>query len=290
IDLITNYDPILLLDCYYMYGFLLQAIERQLRPPRYSSITSQLGQRVAQTWRRGLSRRRWQTSRYWTHEQVRSTAATTNTTTTTTAAAAAAGSTVTQDIEALLILGGMDAVQQVLSHRSCRGRQRALRRFVASLFPQRNKHWRSAWRDLGLDGDGDGFDEDGHVAGGSGGIDLDAISRTKVGLPALHLIWVPQALEVLLKKGVIEEVDFGTAGVVGSEAGSGRGMREFVSGLVGWDVLRYGGVPPPPVDYDDHDDYDDEDEDEEDSEGSDEDTDSEDEDDDDDDENSESDA
>lgn len=63
--------------------------------------------------------------------------------------------------------------------------------------------------------------------------------HTKLAIPALHLIWVPNALNLLLAKEVIEHVDFGGDSSV-------RSTRDFVSDLVGWDILRYSGPPPPP--------------------------------------------
>ena len=51
------------------------------------------------------------------------------------------------------------------------------------------------------------------------------------------MIWVPNALNLLLAKGVIEHVEFGGESSVWS-------LRDFVSDMVGWDILQYSAPPP----------------------------------------------
>ena len=180
-QIMDAYDPILLLDLYHCYGFLLQAFERKLRPPSYAT---------------GLER----LLRGWTAKPA-----------------------TTQEIEVLLMLGGMDMIGRVLGHGAYNERRRALDAFIRALDPAANPGgWRSVWEGLGLD----------PVA-----VPLDRIPATRLGIPALHLIWVPNALNLLLAKEVIEHVDFGGDSSV-------RSTRDFVSDLVGWDILRYSSAPP----------------------------------------------
>ncbi|KAF1988353.1 hypothetical protein K402DRAFT_352400 [Aulographum hederae CBS 113979] len=209
-QIMDKYDPMLLLDCYHMYGFMLQAFERKLRPPA-----------MASTFERFI--------RGWTAKPA-----------------------TTQEIEILLMLGGMDQVQRVLSHRTYNERRKALDNFIKGLSPTKNPaKWREHWTELGVANET---------------IRLDKIPNTKIAVPALHLIWVPNALNLLLQKEIIEHVDFGGDSSV-------RSTRDFVSDLVGYDILRFSSPPPQPLDNDEDDDdvSDSEEEDEDSEDGSDDD-------------------
>ena len=178
------YDPLLLLDLYHCYGFLLQALERRLRPPSYAGPL----ERYVRGW---------------------------------TAAPASA-----RAIEILLLLGGADAVASVLAHRRYADRRAALDAFIAALDPARNPDgWRRAWTDLGVCGDR---------------FPLEDVPTTRIALPALHLVWVPSALSMLLAKDVIENVDF-EGDFVGDL--SARVIHDFVSEMVGFDILRFETAP-----------------------------------------------
>ena len=203
--IMDQYEPLLLLECYHMYGFLLQAFERKLRPPTYASRIEKL-------------------LRGWTAKPATS-----------------------HQIEILLMLGGMDAVQKVLSKRTYNERRRALDVFIRDLSPMQNVNWRTHWRQLGVERDG---------------VDLDRVPQSRIAVPPLPIIWVPSALKLLLEKGVIDDVEFG-------DHSPGRSTRNFVSGLVGYDILRFSSPPAyVPDDSDEDDDLDlaDSDSDDEDSE------------------------
>jgi hypothetical protein len=177
-QIMDAYDPILLLDLYHCYGFLLQAFERKLRPPSYATSLERL-------------------LRGWTAKPA-----------------------TTQEIEVLLMLGGMDMIKNVLRYNTYSERRKALDSFIRNLDPSKNPSgWKSLWSSLGVVE---------HI---------EKIPQTRLGIPALHLIWVPNALNLLLAKEVIEHVDFGGDSSV-------RSTRDFVSDLVGWDILRYSAPPP----------------------------------------------
>ena len=179
-QIMETYDPILLLDLYHCYGFLLQAFERKLRPPSYATGFERL-------------------LRGWTAKPA-----------------------TTHEIEILLMIGGMDKISHILSYRTYSERRKALDTFIRGLYPSLNPHgWRQHWRQLGIDKR----------------IPLDQIPHTQLGIPTLHVIWVPNALNLLLAKGVIEHVEFGGESSVWS-------LRDFVSDMVGWDILRYSAPPP----------------------------------------------
>jgi len=179
-QIMDTYDPMLLLDLYHCYGFLLQAFERKLRPPSYATSFERL-------------------LRGWTAKPA-----------------------TTHEIEILLMLGGMDKISHILSYRTYSERRKALDSFIRGLYPSLNPlGWRQHWRQLGIDNR----------------IPLELIPHTQLSIPTLHVIWVPNALNLLLAKGVIEHVEFGGESSVWS-------LRDFVSDMVGWDILRYSAPPP----------------------------------------------
>ena len=179
-QIMDRYDPVLLLDLYHCYGFLLQAFERKLRPPNYST--------TIERYLRG-----------WVAKPASA-----------------------REIEILLMLGGMDKISWVLGHRRYSERRRALDTFIRSLSPTQSPFgWRHAWAQLGV---------------ASPKFPLADVPATRLAIPALHLIWVPNALHLLLAKDVIEHVDFGGDSGV-------RSMRDFVSEMVGYDILRYNSPP-----------------------------------------------
>lgn len=143
----------------------------------------------------------------------------------------------TREVEVMLMLGGMEQVCQVLRGRSYSARRDCLDSFINRLKPTTNLQWKDAWKDLRVESDI---------------IQLDRVPSLRLQLPALHLVWVPSALKLLLRDKIIDRVDFS------SDSGA-RSPTDFVI-----DLLVYGRNSPA---YDD-----DEDEHGDDSEDNDDDT------------------
>jgi len=194
LQIMEKYNPALLLDCYRMYGFMLQAFERQLRPPSYATAF----ERVV---------------RGWTAKPASS-----------------------HEIGTLLMLGGVDQVQRVLSCKTYNDRRKALDMFIKGLSPSETTRWKDNWTALGIT---------------SPSIALERIPSARIGVPPLHLIWVPNALKMLLAKEVIEDVEFDVDT-------SASATRFFISDLVGYDILRQSA--PPAADGGEEDEEEDEDE------------------------------
>lgn len=130
-----------------------------------------------------------------------------------------AGPTTTGEVEILLMLGGLDQVRRVLSGTSWRSRRGALDTFIHGLRPIDGSPWIQNWRDL-------------HVE--SKLICLDRVPNLRLTLPALHLVWVPSVLKLLLKSKSITKVEFTEDfdGVENAEASTARTPVSFLSTLV----------------------------------------------------------
>jgi hypothetical protein len=103
----------------------------------------------------------------------------------------------------------MGQMHRVLSGKRHRDRRRALDGFVGSLDPKRNPSgWRARWLEVA-------------------GVQSDVVDRMTLRLPALHLVWVPCALQMLLGSRVIHRVDF-------SGDSMARDPAEFIVDLIGW--------------------------------------------------------
>jgi hypothetical protein len=174
-----RYDPMLLLDCYHVYGFLLQAIEHLVRPTRKQRLKRRLTRQPP-----------------WNID--------------------------TQEIANLLVLGGMDQVYGVLRIWRRSKRQAALTNFTKGLDPAADSEWQRNWSRLGIQSRS--FRP--HLA----------VPNLRLAMPALHLIWVPCALTLMLGKQVIESIDYDTDA-------SAQSVSEFVSLLVGYDVTVH-STPP----------------------------------------------
>lgn len=148
--IMETYSPELVLDCYHVYGFLLQMLECELRPTKLQrairNLKGQNGEMCC-----------------------------------------------TPEVEILLMLGGMEQVYRVLKGKSYGRRRDTLDSFIDGLNPTTNVNWRTQWQNL-------------HVE--SGDISLDKIGNLRLRLPALHLVWVPCALKLLLCSKIINRVDF----------------------------------------------------------------------------------
>ncbi|KAF1808362.1 hypothetical protein P152DRAFT_374153, partial [Eremomyces bilateralis CBS 781.70] len=102
--IMDQYKKQQLLDCYHMYGFILQVFERKLRPPRFNQLLNRFLP--------GYNRR----------------------------------PASTKEIETTLILGGIDAVRQILLPRTYVERRRALSTFLGGLDPAMDHRWERNWR------------------------------------------------------------------------------------------------------------------------------------------------
>jgi hypothetical protein len=170
VSILDMYSPALMLDCYHVYGFLLQVLEHQLRPSKIERALRTL---------KGLK----------------------------------SEMCCTPEVEILLMLGGMEQVYRVLKGKSYNRRRDALDRFISSLKPETNPQWRSKWKDMNV---------------ASHKILLDKIPNLRLRLPALHLVWVPSALKLLLCSKIINRVDF-------SNGSTARTPSDFINDLVGFD-------------------------------------------------------
>jgi hypothetical protein len=122
----------------------------------------------------------------------------------------------TGEIEILLMLGGMEQVRRVLSKRNWSSRRQTLDTFIHNLKPVASSDWTNTWRDLHVESDV---------------IKLDRIHNLRLTLPALHLIWVPSVLKLLVANKSIDRIDFGQEYV----HGGGRHVQtpvDFICGLL----------------------------------------------------------
>ncbi|KAF2671923.1 hypothetical protein BT63DRAFT_476758 [Microthyrium microscopicum] len=120
----------------------------------------------------------------------------------------------TREVEVLLMLGGMEQVGHVLQGKSFGARRNALDTFIKHLKPTTNSNWRIMWQNLGVENEI---------------IKLDKVPNLRLRLPALHLVWVPSALKLLLCNKIIDRVDFNTETAAVSTPG------DFVYDLLGLD-------------------------------------------------------
>jgi hypothetical protein len=170
-SILDRYSPALMLDCYHVYGYLLQVLEFQLRPNKIERALRSL---------QGLK----------------------------------AEMCCTPEVEMLLMLGGMEQVYRVLKGTTYSRRRDALDNFINSLKPTTNVLWRSQWEKMNI---------------ASEHIRLDKIQNLRLRLPALHLVWVPSALKLLLCSKIINRVDF-------SNGSTARSPSDFISDLIGFDL------------------------------------------------------
>jgi hypothetical protein len=120
----------------------------------------------------------------------------------------------TPEVEKLLMLGGMEQVYRVLKGRTYSRRRDALDNFINGLKPTTSMQWRSHWDKMNI---------------ASEHIQLDRIQNLRIRLPALHLVWVPSALKLLLCSKIINRVDF-------SNGSAARSPSDFISDLIGFDL------------------------------------------------------
>jgi len=99
----------------------------------------------------------------------------------------------TREVEVLLMLGGMEQVSRVLRGKTYGARRDSLDSFINKLKPTTNPGWRQVWKGLGVE---------------SPKVQLDKLPSLRLRLPALHLVWVPSALKILLCNKIIDRVDF----------------------------------------------------------------------------------
>jgi hypothetical protein len=144
----------------------------------------------------------------------------------------------TPDIEILLMLGGMQKLYHVLKQRTYGRRRDALDHFISSIKPSQNPEWKPEWEKLNV---------------ASSKIQLVKVPNLKLRLPALHLVWVPSALKLLLGSNTILGIDF--------NPGNGpRPASDFVTDLITGNVTRTFGGRALGVDYNDSNDEDGEEE------------------------------
>jgi hypothetical protein len=155
-DIISKYSPQLLLCCYHLYSFIIDGLEQGTLQTPQGHMLSRCSTMVAHAFTPAPAR---------------------------------------QDMEILLLLGGLEKIHEVLNHRFYHQRRRALHDFVTGLDPNQNRDWKQNWSDLL-----------GPIV--SPTIDLDKIPNARIALPNINLVWVPVVLPRLLETKVIEEVDY----------------------------------------------------------------------------------
>jgi hypothetical protein len=122
----------------------------------------------------------------------------------------------TGEVEILLMLGGLEQVRHVLEMRSWSSRRGVLNKFIQNLKPIPGSNWVRTWQDLHVESDL---------------IPLDRVRHLRLTLPALHLVWVPSVLKLLVASKSIDRIDFGHHHV----HGGGRHVQtpiDFLGGLL----------------------------------------------------------
>lgn len=142
-----------------------------------------------------------------------------------------------EEIGTVLLLGGLGQVEKIWSQSSYNERRKAQVAFVKSVSPYETTKWRENWTKLCVE---------------SPLIPLDRISVTQIAIPLPQDIWRAAAQDVLMAENLIEEDE--------AAEDPALGLRDFISGLVGFDTRRYASPPQPRTTDIDEDESDGEDE------------------------------
>ncbi|KAJ9666521.1 hypothetical protein H2201_003444 [Coniosporium apollinis] len=127
-----------------------------------------------------------------------------------------------EEIGIVLVLGGLGQVEKIWSQSSYNERRKAQIAFVKSLSPYETTEWRENWTKLCVE---------------SPLIPLDRISVTQIAIPIPQDIWRAAAQEILIAENLMEEDE--------AAEDPAFGLRDFISGLVGFDTRRYASPPQP---------------------------------------------